>query len=382
MGQIDLGTTDARVSGRALARCLPVAAGAYLVLVVLMTVVTALGAPDGDTVVRALARPRGALRPVADAAKHPLFHDEVRRFEAEGLCEADRDGRCPRRPPADDEARAMLVQRLDDERPGGGDLALPEAARRLRRLAWRSAADHKRARRIELDDGQLHRLLGVERDVVLADREVLPLRVDPVGAVDVEAEEVLEGVVGIEAAAVLAELHDPGERLGGRRLDGDRARGHVHGLRDQVVAGEGASHFVVARAPAPKARQQDEAVRGAESLERHGRRRDLVQALHGSSSVSISAMTAANASAITSAPTSVKCTRSIVNGPAPARAAAAKAGRRSSSRQALRAAASCATAPPISAALSSQREPSASRINGRTTTIRGARASVHTSSSS
>ena len=55
MGQIDLGTTDARVSGRALARCLPVAAGAYLVLVVLMTVVTALGAPDGDTVVRQLA---------------------------------------------------------------------------------------------------------------------------------------------------------------------------------------------------------------------------------------------------------------------------------------------------------------------------------------
>lgn len=55
MDQIDLGTTDARVSGRALARCLPVAAGAYLVLVVLMTVVTALGAPAGDTVVRQLA---------------------------------------------------------------------------------------------------------------------------------------------------------------------------------------------------------------------------------------------------------------------------------------------------------------------------------------
>jgi hypothetical protein len=55
MDQIDVATTDAGVSSRALARCLPVPAGAYLVLVILMTAVTALGAPAGETVVRQLA---------------------------------------------------------------------------------------------------------------------------------------------------------------------------------------------------------------------------------------------------------------------------------------------------------------------------------------
>jgi hypothetical protein len=40
---------------RALGRCLTVAAAAYLVLVVLMTIVTALGAPDGQTTVAQVA---------------------------------------------------------------------------------------------------------------------------------------------------------------------------------------------------------------------------------------------------------------------------------------------------------------------------------------
>ena len=48
-------THDLTVPPRALGRCLVVAAAAYLVLVVLMTVVTALGAPEGDTTVAQVA---------------------------------------------------------------------------------------------------------------------------------------------------------------------------------------------------------------------------------------------------------------------------------------------------------------------------------------
>ena len=93
-------------------------------------------------------------------------------------------------------------------------------------------------------------------------------------------------------------------------------------------------------------------------------------------------MTAAKAPATTSAPASVKCTPSVVNGPSPSSAAAANAGRRSSTRQEPRPAAIRAIASATSAARSSQSEPSDSRTSGRTTTIRGARASVHSSSSS
>lgn len=46
---------DLNAPGRAVGRCLVVAALAYLVLVVLMTVATALGAPQGDTVVAQVA---------------------------------------------------------------------------------------------------------------------------------------------------------------------------------------------------------------------------------------------------------------------------------------------------------------------------------------
>jgi hypothetical protein len=46
---------DATTPGRALGRCLIAAAAAYLTLVVLVTVVTALGAPEGETVVAQIA---------------------------------------------------------------------------------------------------------------------------------------------------------------------------------------------------------------------------------------------------------------------------------------------------------------------------------------
>jgi len=46
---------DAAIAGRALGRCLIAAAAAYLVLVLVMTGATTLGAPQGDTIVAQVA---------------------------------------------------------------------------------------------------------------------------------------------------------------------------------------------------------------------------------------------------------------------------------------------------------------------------------------
>ena len=86
----------------------------------------------------------------------------------------------------------------------------------------RAGADDERPRPVQHDDRELHRLLGIQAHVVASRLEVLPLRVDAVGAVDVEAEEVLQRVVGVEAAAVLAELDEPREDGLGGSLHGDR----------------------------------------------------------------------------------------------------------------------------------------------------------------
>ena len=56
----------------------------------------------------------------------------------------------------------------------------------------------------------------------LAELPVLPLRVDAVGIFHLTAGEVLEPFVAIEAAAVLAELREPGPDLLDRRLDRHR----------------------------------------------------------------------------------------------------------------------------------------------------------------
>ena len=127
------------------------------------------------------------------------------------------------------------------ERPG--DACWPKASRsrtssRVRRWGWpaarrstgtpigasRRARGRPAARSPDLED---ERLVGAQIDDVpaagagpvgvddIADIEALPLVDHVVGAVDVEAQEVLEEVVGVEAAPVGAELDDPGPHLRG-----------------------------------------------------------------------------------------------------------------------------------------------------------------------
>ena len=67
------------------------------------------------------------------------------------------------------------------------------------------AAQHQRPARFDRGDGHGH--LGSEPDLG-ADHDVLPLGHDPVGAVDVATDQVLQRVVAVEAAAPLPELRD------------------------------------------------------------------------------------------------------------------------------------------------------------------------------
>ena len=58
--------------------------------------------------------------------------------------------------------------------------------------------------------------------ITVADLAILPLLDNAIGAVNVEAEEVLEPIVGVEAAAIRAELDYPGPDLFTRGVDRDR----------------------------------------------------------------------------------------------------------------------------------------------------------------
>ena len=76
------------------------------------------------------------------------------------------------------------------------------------------------------------------RQIPVAGVDALPFGMDPVRAVDVAAEEVLEPVVAVEPATPLTELGDPRPDVRGVRADGDGPRRHHVSLRKQGVAGQ------------------------------------------------------------------------------------------------------------------------------------------------
>ena len=79
----------------------------------------------------------------------------------------------------------------------------------MRRLTRGARTHNEGSLGLHHGDGHLHAGLGIEGKEILARLEVLPLGADGFGVVDIQAHEVLEEVVAVEAAAVLAELHQP-----------------------------------------------------------------------------------------------------------------------------------------------------------------------------
>lgn len=75
------------------------------------------------------------------------------------------------------------------------------------------------------------------------------LRQDPVGAADLETQEVLEGVVAVEATAALTQLRQPRPHRVRGRVYGDGARGLQPRVGNELVAGQGRPALGLRRAP-------------------------------------------------------------------------------------------------------------------------------------
>jgi hypothetical protein len=71
----------------------------------------------------------------------------------------------------------------------------------------------------------------------IARSEPLPFWMYPVGVVVIEADEILQRLVAVQAATVLAHLHQPRPHRVRRRVDPHRFRRPDDGLIEQLVAG-------------------------------------------------------------------------------------------------------------------------------------------------
>ncbi len=74
---------------------------------------------------------------------------------------------------------------------------------------------------------------------------VLPPLVDPLGRVNIEADQIFQCIVRIEPTPALTELHEPRPYLLRWRVDADRTRGHSPGGFDQIITGK--PHFLFLR---------------------------------------------------------------------------------------------------------------------------------------
>ena len=105
----------------------------------------------------------------------------------------------------------------------------------------------------------------------VAEPRVLELGQDPVGAVHVEAEEVLDPVVGVRPAARRrADLGDPWPDRVRRRVDLDRPRRDPVGVFEQLVARQRRGRLCVRRSPGEDRLAQKPSVEDGEPCERDG----------------------------------------------------------------------------------------------------------------
>jgi hypothetical protein len=167
-----------------------------------------------------------------DAEQHLALHDQAARLHEQqvegpgGRRQARRDDPVP----ADQPGRVHLGQQCEDPHPVPvGD---PDRQGPLR-------VEH-----LYPHDGPA----GTQRQFV-AGLEALELRKNLVGTVHVQAEEVLDPVVGVGAAAAAAHLHEPRPDGIRRGVDRDRAGGHQADVREQLVAGQFHGYFAGAGAP-------------------------------------------------------------------------------------------------------------------------------------
>src|SRR5215831_20160300 len=158
--------------------------------------------------------PGPAFGPLLDAQQHLAGHHEGYRFHGPGgqAGGTPREGRAaPRNEPTP--ARA---ERDDVERPYG-----------VPRLLGRLLTQHDGPAGVDPRDRQCEAILAAQPALphqahLIAGIEALPFLADPVGAVDTQADDVLQPVIAVHAAPVLAALHQPAPHLLRGSVDGDR----------------------------------------------------------------------------------------------------------------------------------------------------------------
>jgi hypothetical protein len=172
--------------------------------------------------------PREALGPRLDA-QHALAHEEdVEEVHGELLRKQEGVGPVVAVAHACDQARVLLVDRVEVPEPGAcGVVRAPEHPARFREVL------------------AVHGRPGAHGEV-LADLEVLVFGQDVPGA---GLAAVVDPVVAVPAGAAPADLHEPWPDLLWRRFDGHRSGGVPRGLGDDVVVREGTSGLLGGSAP-------------------------------------------------------------------------------------------------------------------------------------
>jgi len=99
---------------------------------------------------------------------------------------------------------------------------------------WTAAAKDECASRLR--SGHDERDPGNKSDLV-ADHDVLPLGCDPIGAVIITANEILEEVVAVETAPPPAKLGDPRPYFVGRGANSDRSSRREISVCNEILAG-------------------------------------------------------------------------------------------------------------------------------------------------
>ena len=130
-----------------------------------------------------------------------------------------------------DQPRSISIARLEDEGPAPVPVGVQEhdCLPRLERLRHEE------------------RVLP-ERDAV-ADVQLLQLGHDPIGAVNVETEDVLQPVVAVQAAAPLPHLDEPRPDGGWWSLDCDGSRGGERRAGYELVSGQPPARLLLACPP-------------------------------------------------------------------------------------------------------------------------------------
>lgn len=196
-------------------------------------------------------RSHGPLGAVPDPHEHLALHRQ--------RCSLDERPRQPIEPGAagstpasGEEARRAVAVGLHHEGPGFIDrhphIGVGVGGRPGRRIA---REQHEGVPGFDRRDEEGGLVALAERDDV-ADGERLELRHDRVDRPDVAANEVLQPVVAVEAAAALAQLEQPRPDRLGRRCDRDAARVPDLRIGNKLVAGEWPIRVVRPGAPRPR----------------------------------------------------------------------------------------------------------------------------------